>query len=239
METRFEVETALGPVWFWGRDTGRPILLVISGAFNAANYFWKLQRFFDDADVLRAHLPGNHCPELAETELAAFAKAYSEAVSSRWPDRPIVVLGASTGGLVAFALRIATLRRLVVIEPPLLTAGVWPLHLFKDQTPSGGEALVWNLFGVGPDRIEPRDHTWSLAGLTVPALVLVGDDMPGPPRAFVQQPSFVSEDARVALRTHPLVTLRTVAGAGHNIPAQAGPQMHAAVVETWRAARLA
>ena len=75
MSERFEVGTSLGPLWFWGRDTGRPILLVISGAFAVADFFWKIQELFPAADVLRTHLPGNHCPHLSQTSIRAFATA--------------------------------------------------------------------------------------------------------------------------------------------------------------------
>ena len=33
MEELFAVETGLGPIWLWGRDTGQPVLLIITGAF--------------------------------------------------------------------------------------------------------------------------------------------------------------------------------------------------------------
>lgn len=229
VETRFEFETALGPVWFWGRDTGRPVLLMISGAFNDADYMCGLQSHFPDADVLRAHLPGNHCPELSETSLRAYVAAFDEALGLGWPRRPMTVLGASTGALVALGLRHPAIWSVVAIEPLLLTAGVWPLRLFAKQAPAWGAAFVEAVFGVGPDGVTPRDHSWVLDGLSTSTVALVGDDPLGSPRAFVTTPTLVTSEARALLAAHPAIDLRVAAGAGHNIPLQASRAMHAAV----------
>lgn len=236
MSPRFEVETSLGPVWLWGRDTGRPILLVITGAFAAADLFWRMQAHFPTADILRVHLPGNHCPELAETSVRAFAAAIDEALAARWPDRPVMALGLSVGGLVALALRSPMVRRLVVVEPVLLTDGVWPLELFRTQAPPGGETFVRNIFGVGPDGTEPRDHSWVLDGLIVPTLALIGDEPLGAPRNFDRMPTLVSPEALARLAAHPRVEVEMVPGAGHNIPRDAEMPLHRAVVRSWAAA---
>lgn len=236
MSERFEVQTSLGPVWMLGRDTGRPILLVITGAFAAADLFWRMQDHFPHADVLRVHLPGNHCPELAETSIRAFAAATDEAFDLRWPARPAMAVGLSVGGVVALALRNPRLRRLVVVEPVLLTEGVWPLELFRTQAPPGAETFVRNIFGVAPTATEAIDHTWVLDGLAVPTLALIGDDPLGAPRSFERMPTLVSTEANARLAAHPLVEIEPVPGAGHNIPRDAGAQLHHAIVRSWQAA---
>lgn len=236
MSERFEVQTSLGPVWLLGRDTGRPILLVITGAFAAADLFWRMQDHFPDADVLRVHLPGNHCPELAETSIRAFAAAVDEALALRWPNRPAMAVGLSVGGLVALGLRNPLVRRLVVVEPVLLTEGVWPLELFRTQAPAGAQTFVRNMFGIGLDATEAVDHAWVLDGLMVPALVLIGDDPLGAPRSFERMPTLVSAQAIARLSEHPLVEIERIPGAGHNIPRDAGAQLHRAIVRSWQAA---
>jgi pimeloyl-ACP methyl ester carboxylesterase len=236
MNPRFEVQTSLGPVWLLGRDTGRPILLLVTGAFAAADLFWRMQDHFPDADVLRLHLPGNHCPELAETSIHAFAAAIDEALAGRWPDRPLMAVGLSVGGVVALALRNPMLRRLVVVEPVLLTQGVWPLELYRAQAPAGGGTFVRNIFGVGPDEIRPVDHGWVLEGLTVPTLALVGDAPLGAPRPFERMPTLVSAEALARLQAHPAIEVEVVPGAGHNIPRDAEMPLHRAIVRSWRAA---
>ena len=42
-EQRFEVETPFGPVWLWGRDTGRPLVVVATGAFAESWVYDRLQ----------------------------------------------------------------------------------------------------------------------------------------------------------------------------------------------------
>jgi len=236
MTSRFEVATPQGPVWFTGRDTGRPLLVVVTGAFAAETQFFGMQEHFPAADILRVHLPGNHCPSTSETSVRAFAAAIDGALAARWPDRPLIAVGLSVGGLVALALRSPNLRRLVVVEPVLFTDGVWPLELYRSQAPPGGETFVQSIFGVFHDRIEPRDHAWVLDGLTVPTLALVGDSPLGEPRAFDRMPTLVTTDARARLHDHPAVEVQIVPGAGHNIPRDAEIPLHLAIVGAWRAA---
>lgn len=236
MSTRFEIPTALGPVWLWGRDTGRPILLVISGAFAEENFFCQIQDRFPEADVLRTHLPGNHCPELADTSIQAYATALDTALVALWRKRPVFAFGVSTGGLVALALRNPSLRQIVVIEPPLLTEGVWLFELFRKQAPEWGRTFVWNIFGVADDRMEPRDHTWVLDGLSTPTTALVGDEPLLPRRPFHRMPSLLTPATLTRLSEHPLVSVETIAGVGHHIPRDASMTMHKAVVRAWNTA---
>lgn len=236
MESRFEVDTSLGQVWFWGRDTGRPILLVISGAFATPDFFWKIQTAFPDADVLRTHLPGNHCPALSEISIAAFVQALDEALAARWDHRPLMAFGSSVGGIVALGLRHPGVRRVVTIEPPLLTDGVWPLLQFRSETPPGGGAFVWNIFGIGPDTVEARDHAWVLDGLPAPCLAIVGGAPLNPPRPFPGMPSLISDATLARLAAHPLVTVETIAEAGHNVARDANGPLHRLVGGWWNAA---
>lgn len=236
MTSRFEVATPLGPIWFLGRDTGRPLLLVVTGAFAAETLFFGMQDHFPAADVLRVHLPGNHSPALSETSVEAFATAIDAALAARWPDRPLIAVGLSIGGLVALGLRNPMLRRLVCVEPVLLTEGVWPLELYRTQAPPGGETFVQNIFGVFADRSEPRDHTAVLDGLITPTLALVGDAPLGEPRDFDRMPTLVSEPALQRLGAHPAVTVQMVPGAGHNIPRDAQVPLHLAILASWSAA---
>jgi pimeloyl-ACP methyl ester carboxylesterase len=212
------VETSLGEVWLDGRDTGRPLLVVILGSFSEPDELHDTQERFGALDVLRLHLPGNHCPELAATSIGAFAAAFSEALATRFPGRPYAVLGVSTGGLVALSMRGAGLRQILAIDPPLLTGDAWPLRGLADRAPPGFETYLWNVLGVAPGRWEPRDYTPALAGLTAPATVIVGDVPLDPERPLRRWPSLVSEAARTSLAAAARVRLQVAAGAGHNIP---------------------
>src|SRR5436309_7121331 len=97
MEERFEIGTPLGEVWMWGRDTGKPVALVITGAFAEFHIYDRLQLVLPGFDVLRTHLPGNHCPPLVATSIGAMAAALTEAVNARFPGRALLIVGFSTG----------------------------------------------------------------------------------------------------------------------------------------------
>lgn len=150
--------------------------------------------------------------------------------------RPIMAFGVSTGGLVTLGLRRADVRRIVVVEPPILTEGVWPLELFREQAPESGREFVRNVFGVGDMQVEARDHSWVLEGLAAPTLALIGTDPLMPRRAFARMPSLIGDGTLRLLKEHPLVSLEFAANAGHNIPRDAGMQMHMAVVRWWNEA---
>lgn len=220
-EEKLEVETPFGPVWFWTRDTGLPVLLLITGTFADADTLEGLDAVMLGVDVWRAHLPGNHCPPLAANSVGMFAAAYSHAIGSALKGRDVVVLGLSVGGLVALGLRAANVRRLMIVEPPLVTEGLWPLEIVREQAPGGHDDFLWQVLGIAPDRMEPRDYRGLLASLERPARVLVGGQCGPPRRDFAIMPSLVTAECRALLDAHPQVTVIEAPGAGHNVPARA------------------
>lgn len=221
MEERIEVATALGPIWFHGRDTGRPVMLLLTGAFAEANVLDHTQQFLPDVDVWRAHLPGNHCPPVEPVSIGTFAAAYTEALNARTGARPLAVVGLSTGALVAMALRARGLNGLLLVEPPLRSEHLWPMLNFRNGGPPGWETLIEPVFGIGPKEARAVDYLAALDALPIPALVLVGEVPLLPPRPTTFLPSFVDEESRARLAAHPRVRMEIVPGAGHNIPAQA------------------
>jgi hypothetical protein len=217
VEARFEVETALGPVWFWGRDTGLPVMLLITGAFADFDTLDGLHDVLAGVDVWRAHLPGNHCPPLAATSVGAFAGAYGQAISARLGERPVVATGLSVGALVALGLRSANVRRIVAVEPPLLTAGLWPLLPLREEAPAGSDEFLWNVLGIGRDAVEPRDYTALLDQLSKPTAAILGTEPLGEPRDWTVMPSLVTEPVRARLAAHPRIQVFDALGAGHNV----------------------
>ena len=213
-----EVPTALGPVWFRGEDRGRPLLLVITGAFAQVQTLDTLT--VGGVDVLRLHLPGNHSPPLAATSIGAYAAAITEAVRRRFAGRPCAVMGVSVGAIVSMGLDVGA-AGLVLAEPFLRTEGLWPLHALqaRDATPDEA-AFLWNVLGIGRTAVEPRDYTAVLARLTAPAIALVGETPLMPPRDLPTLPSLVGEADRALLAAHPTIELRVVPG-GHNVDTQA------------------
>lgn len=113
-----EVATDFGAVEFRGADRGRPVLLLITGTLATEAVMDRLFERFPALDVMRAHLPGNHCPTLVSTSVGLFAAAYGAAIAKALAGRPVVVAGHSVGALVAFALKGLTVRAAVGIEPP-------------------------------------------------------------------------------------------------------------------------
>jgi len=219
-EEKLEVETPFGPVWFWRRDTGQPVLLLITGTFAEADVMRGLDDVLQGVDLWRAHLPGNHCPPLATASVGMFAAAFTHAIGTALKGREVVVMGLSVGGLVALGIRAPNVRRLMVVEPPLLTEGLWLLEVLRDQAPPGHEDFLWQVLGIGPDRIEPRDYSALLAALRLPTRALVGGVCGPRDLDFEIMPSLITPACRALLDRHPQVTVVEAPGAGHNVPAR-------------------
>jgi hypothetical protein len=225
-------QTSLGEVWLWGELTGKPVLLIVTGAFADPGTLDHAGASFPTVDVLRTHLPGNHCPRLAVVSVEAYAAALSEALAQIAPDVPLGIVGLSLGALVALGVRAPGLRHLLLVEPPLSTAETW--HMAEAvQTESGSPeaALLWALFGIRDGEVaEPRDYTGLLKSLGVPTEVLVGDVPAEPRRPMARAPSFVGPAARALLEGHPLVVTTIAAGAGHNVPVHSPLLLYDALV---------
>lgn len=218
-EQRFEVETPLGPVWFWGRDTGRPLLLVINGAFAEFWVFDRLQAELPDVDVLRTHLPGNHCPGLVANNVGTLAHALSHALEQRFAGRRVAVVGLSTGALAAMALRAPGVVWLLLVEPFLRTRHVWLFPRMLDRVSSDVDReLVWNVFGVREGVHEERDYSHLVSGLTVPGRVLLGEIPLLPQRNLDVMPSLVDDVDRATLARQRLLKVQVASGAGHHVP---------------------
>ncbi len=217
-------ETPLGPIELLGRDTGRPIQVVITGAFASSNTLELNQDRFPELDVWRTHLPGNHCPPLVATSVGVFAAAISQALRQRLAGRTAQVIGLSVGALVAMALDADLVDRLLLVEPPLRPDRAWPLTQLLDAMPAGGEDFVWQVFGLAPDRREPREYTGLLDRLSRPAKLVLGGDALLPERDRTGWPSLVDDDSRRVLAAHLLVEVQVLPGAGHHVLKEAWPQ---------------
>ena len=221
-----EIETAHGPIHFRGAVTGRPVVLVILGAFEKEGAFNRLGMLMPEHDVLIAHLPGNHCPWLDDMRLPALTAAFQQAIQAVVGDAPVLLAGVSTGALVALGMKLPNVRRLLLVEPPVRPTRAWPLRAFQDQGPAERFRLVGPLFGVYPDRIEARDYGHLLASLDRPAHVLMGDCPSEQPHDFDGGlPSLVDSVTRADLAAHRFVTCAHVNGVGHNIPGRAAQRV--------------
>ncbi|HZZ70448.1 MAG TPA: alpha/beta hydrolase [Phenylobacterium sp.] len=232
MELRQTYQTPFGEVWLWGELTGRPVLLIVTGAFADPGTLDHTGGVFPAVDVLRTHIPGNHCPNLVTTSVGVHAAALSDALRQATLETPLGVLGISLGALTALGIRSPRLRRLLLVEPPLFTADTWRLTDSLPASPGTPEAaFFWEVFGIrGREVAEPRDYSPLLAGLRVPAEVLLGDVPAMPRRSLETSPSFVGPAARTLLEAHPLVRTTVAPGAGHNVPVQGTMVLYEALV---------
>lgn len=206
---RIEIETGLGPIWLWGRITGRPVLLVVTGLFASAETMDHLPALFPDLDVLRTHLPGNHCPKLAVYSVGAFAAALSEALR-KTVEAPLAIFGLSVGALVAMGVRHPELVGLLLVEPPV-----------RAET----------LSSILGQLAEPADYTPLLQSLTVPTHVLVGDRPSGP-----GTPSLMTAASLDALRRS-RASVTVVEGAGHAVQYDAPDVTYARLLQLVSALR--
>jgi pimeloyl-ACP methyl ester carboxylesterase len=226
MEKR-EFDTRFGPIWLWGAAeafTGsRPLVLVITGAFNAErSQIFALASVLQGADVLIGHLPGNHAPDTIHHSVGVYAGAYAQVIASL--ERPVVVVGASIGGLVALSLKAPNIRSILAIEPPIRTGRLWPLlHPFRQRLQAEPKVreFLWNVFGISEDVFEDRNYEAMLAQLKTPTRVLLGTQPLFPEREITTLPSLIDEPEREVFARHPAIKITVIAGAGHNIPAQA------------------
>lgn len=221
MEERFEIATSLGDIWIWGRDNGKPIVLVITGAFADFDVYDRLHLILPQFDVLRTHLPGNHCPALRETSISAMARAIAEAVTSAFGGRPLIIIGLSTGALVAMATVAPDLKALLLVEPFLRTLHIWPFPRMVEPHPAPEQReFLWEILGVREGEAVERDYRHLARDLAVPGLVLLGSVALQPPRDLPILPSLVDEQDRIVLRAHRLLRVTEAPDAGHNVVAQ-------------------
>lgn len=221
MEERFEVATPLGEIWMWGRDTGKPICVVITGAFAEFGVYDRLQLVLPQFDVLRMHLPGNHSPVLVDTSIGVMGHALSLAMAERFAGRPFVMVGVSTGALVAMAVKSPHLKALLLIEPFLRTLHVWPFRGMLEPHPEPQQReFLWKVLGVREGEAAERDYRVLVRNLRTPGLVLLGTAPLEPRQELGMLPSLVDEADRALLRAQPLLAVTEVPGTGHNVAAQ-------------------
>lgn len=233
MEIRV-LETSLGPIWLRGESAAltdkRPVVLVIAGAFSPPEPFTLLQPYVPEAAVLIGHIPGNHCPSLVANTPGAFMAAYSAAIAQL--GRPVIVCGASLGGLVALGLRAPQVRGLVVLDPLIRTSGLsYAIPAFRAALRRGPAAhevdLMWTVFGISATAVEERDYSGVLGALTAPTLCLFGE-LPTE-TSTLREPSIVNAADRALLAAHPHIETQVAPGAGHHLHIDAAGLVLAAI----------
>ena len=210
------LQTKAGPFGVVGRiysDRSRPALLAVNGSFPKRDHRHDLVEHFAGVSVLVVNLPGMAGVPWANPTVAELTEGLETVVRRLLGDVPIVAFGASTGNLPTLGLQLPNIRRRVVLEPFFQTQDLWPFianareRMLLNPTNLAMPRFLWEVFGIGPDRVENRDYRPLLATITVPTDVLVGGAALLPERALGIWPSFTSAEDRAALRANPLVTM--------------------------------
>jgi hypothetical protein len=216
------LQTSPGPM-----EPVRPLVFALPSSLSTPENFAALfERLELLADMCVMTLPIAGALDPSANTVASLAGVVGELLESRYPERTVLLLGASIGAVVALAVRARNLARIVAVEPPLVTAGLWPVlgalaeHLRQARDPLS-EAYISASFGVTQARVTGRDHRWVLDGLNVPADVILAEEPLEPQRAVARHPSLVGEAERGLLAATPGVRLHVVPGTGHNVIGQA------------------
>lgn len=241
-----DVATRLGPVRLWETrsppDTLRPLVFAIPSILSATDDLVKLlENLGILADGCLMRLPSSGAAALSACSMPELSRLVGELIETRFPGRRVVLLGVSTGAVIALGARARNLARIVALEPPLVTGGLWPivepmrqfLHGLRDPV---ANAFVLEAFGVSERQHEDRNHLDALRDLNVPVDVMLGGIPLQPQRDLSRFPSLVGEVERQFLAALPRVRLHVEPLAGHNILGQALKAVGEVVQEACRRA---
>jgi pimeloyl-ACP methyl ester carboxylesterase len=247
---RRDVTTRFGVIALWSRPdvfgaSAKPLVLAVGGSFSPAEDLKNLPGATGIlADVCIMRLPGAGAPPLSSLAVPDVALAVGELVETVFPRRPVVLLGVSIGAVVALGVRAANVARVVAVEPPLVTGGLWPLvaplraMLGKTHDPLVHD-MAFQTFGVRAQEVENRDYLAMLRALRAPADVVLGEVPLEPERPLDRFPSLVGAAERQELARNPRLRLHVAPGAGHNVLAQAPRLVLEIVLEAARRASAA
>jgi hypothetical protein len=215
------IQTLVGEVPVWSdfdlHDDGRPLVLVIRGALPGEHDLEWLAPA--GADIAFLHMPGFYVPVLVNNSIGVMINAFDSLIASTFSGRRIVVLGSSSGALLAAGLRSPGIVGRVLIEPFFSTGKLWALaSMLRGLIPQDYTELwqwVWDVLGVSPTAQEDRDYRRLLIG-DVPLSAVVGDLPLMPRREVPELPSLTDDEDRNLLRS--LGADVSVASGGHGIP---------------------
>jgi hypothetical protein len=243
---RRDLTTSVGVLPLWSRPEifGRahPVVVGVQGMFAGPDDLSGLPALLAPlADAAVVKIPAMGLPGVGLAAMEAYGRALDEIVAALFPDRPVVVLGVSLGALAALAVRAPNVRRIVAVEPPLVTGDLWPLlePLRAQMRAHPGEAVraaFWSFFGVGPQATAARDYRTLLDGLSRPTDIVLAGEPLEPRRSVERFPSLVGADERARLAAHPRIRLHVAKDAGHNVQGQAPKVVRDVLLEACRRA---
>ncbi|WP_372783461.1 hypothetical protein [Phenylobacterium sp.] len=244
---RRDVATRFGPIALWSRPgvfapSAKPMVLAIGGTFSPVEDLKNLPNALSvlaDACIMR--MPGADAPPLTSFAVSDIALAVGEFIEAVFPRRPVMLLGVSLGAVVALGVRARNLVRVVAIEPPLITGGLWPIvgplrEVLGRTTDLAAGDMVFEAFGVSAHETADRNYLSLLDGLRAPADVILGGEPLEPERPVKRFPSLVTAAARRRLAQDPRVRLHLIPEAGHNLLGQAAGPTQDIILEACRRA---
>ena len=150
------------------------------------------ERLADTADVFLFDLPGHGRSEpIGPSTVEGMGEMMREAIGVRLPDRKVLLVGESLGGVVALAAGGSAkgnpIKAIFAVDPPLTTSKLWQVHSAFHPIMSMPEhpfihRLAKDVFGLTPDGIEERIYYPLVGALRVPTVIATGDSALLPPR---------------------------------------------------------
>lgn len=186
-------------------DASQVDVVMIHGFKSSAKALYPWKDFIPNVGFF--HLPGHGgAEEVGEVSVKAWIAALRHLVERL--DKPPLIIAESLGAVVAINL---PARALVAIEPVLTTDKLWPVH----RRIRKAQSLGWD---IGPDYIALFDQSyeWVLDKISVPTLVIAGQDPLLPEREVSPEPSLLTDEDYDRYATHPLVTALRIPG-GHTL----------------------
>jgi FkbH-like protein len=207
----------------------RPVVLVVHGALRDSRTLtiW-MTAFSPRFDVIFADMPGHGLsPAEGPATIVSIADRLREVISAHFSQRSIVVMGESTGGIIACALgdgRLSAVRGVIAGDPPLTTAKQWPVQMsfakLLATAPDGNyvHTFAKDVFGIAKDgSVEERVYYQHARDVAVPTLMLTGDVPLWPRVSKPDVPCLLDETDRQVIQSfgNDKISFEQIKGTGH------------------------
>ena len=215
--------------WIDPEGADRPLVALIHGAFRSSYEVQHLLPALKEfADVTMIDLPGHgRSPPIYPATVENMTRSIYQALVGAFPDRQVLVVGESIGGLVALGLGgmddPGPLQAVLALDPPFSVSKLWSVsnsiraRIAEIDGDPFSAALTTDVFGMTKIGQQDRIFYPLLGGLKVPTLIATGDNPPFPVRQHKGLVCLFDEvDAFVINTFYPgKVRLHKVTGSGH------------------------
>ncbi len=216
----------------------RPMVLLIHGALRRSDVLAAWYPILSPHyDVFLVDMPGHgRSPGEGPASVASIAARLREIIQAHFRSRAVVVIGESTGGIVAASLgdgTIEAVRGVVASDPPLSTAKQWPVQhsVMRAFERSPDNQFIkdfgYEVFGIAADgKITERLYYDVFARVAVPTLLLTGDLSLWPSTGRTGVPCLLDDVDRhvIASFGNQHIRSETIRGSGHLIMSPPGEQ---------------